>query len=78
MPSALAYYNSAGQGYNPYHLTQFCNQDPDHSWEGSHVKWNSGAMNGWVVDENGETIAIGYFEAANHIYHVARTCLQHR
>jgi phospholipase C len=69
-PSALTYYNSAGQGYNPYHLTQFCNQDPDHSWEGSHVKWNSGAMNGWVVDENGETIAIGYFEAADHIYHV--------
>src|SRR5580658_5045875 len=69
-PSALTYYNSAGQGYNPYHLAQFCNQDPDHSWEGSHVKWNSGAMNGWVVDEDGETIAIGYFEAADHIYHV--------
>src|SRR6202050_576881 len=69
-PSALTYKNSSGQGYHPYHLTQFCNQDPDHSWEGSHTKWNSGAMNGWVTDENGSTIAIGYCEPADHIYHV--------
>jgi phospholipase C len=69
-PADLTYYNSAGQGYNPYHLTQFCNQDPDHSWEGSHAKWNSGAMNGWVTDESGATTAIGYFEPSDHIYHV--------
>ena len=69
-PAALTYHNSSGQGFHPYHLTQFCNQDPDHSWEGSHTKWNSGAMNGWVTDENGSTIAIGYFEPSDHIYHV--------
>src|SRR5580700_6003648 len=69
-PSALTYDNSTGQGYHPYHLTEFCNHDPDHSWEGSHTKWNSGAMNGWVIDESGATIAIGYFEASDHIYHV--------
>jgi|HubBroStandDraft_4_1064222.scaffolds.fasta_scaffold26842_3 phospholipase C len=69
-PSQLTYYDSSGTGYQPYHLTHFCDEDPDHSWEGSHTKWNSGAMDGWVTDENGQTIAIGYFEPADHIYHV--------
>lgn len=69
-PTQLSYADQAGQSYHPYHLTQFCDQDPDHSWEGSHTKWNSGAMDGWVVDEDGQTIAIGYFEPSDHIYHV--------
>jgi phospholipase C len=69
-PSALTYYDSAGNAYNPYHLTQFCNQDPDHSWEGSHNKWDNGAMDGWVTDENNTTTAIGYFLPSDHIYHV--------
>lgn len=33
------------------------------------MKWNSGAMNGFVIDEGGTT-ALGYYEAADHIYHV--------
>lgn len=70
VPAHLTYDDASGNAYHPYHLTQFCNADPDHSWEGSHTKWNDGAMNGWVVDESGSTIAIGYFEAADHIYHV--------
>ena len=69
-PSRLTYYDSSGGAYRPYHLRHYCDQDPDHSWEGSHAKWNSGAMDGWVKDENGQTIAIGYFEPTDHIYHV--------
>jgi phospholipase C len=69
-PAQLAYSNGAGITSHPYHLTAFCNRDPDHTWEGSHAKWNSGAMNGWVTAEDGELTAIGYFEAADHIYHV--------
>jgi phospholipase C len=53
----------------PYHLTQYCDEDPDHSWEGSHTKWNEGAMNGWYVDE-GSNIALGYFLPEDHIYHL--------
>src|SRR5262249_18157992 len=30
----------------------------------------SGQMNGWVTAEDGKLVAIGYFEAADHIYHV--------
>ncbi len=66
----VGYKNSTGQQFHPQHLTQYCNEDPDHSWEGSHAKWNNGAMNGWVTAEGGSTRAISYFEPADHIYHV--------
>lgn len=69
-PSALTYEDASGTGYHPFHLTAFCNQDPDHTWEGSHTKWNNGAMDGWVRAEDGDTRAIGYFEATDHLYHV--------
>jgi len=67
---SLAFKNSAGDLLRPSHLTQFCNEDPDHSWEGSHRKFNRGAMDGWVTAEGSSTRAIGYFDAADHIYHV--------
>src|SRR2546426_451411 len=60
----------AGIEYHPYHLTHHCDADPDHSWEASHAKWNSGLMSGWVTAEGGQQIAIGYFEPSDHIYHV--------
>jgi phospholipase C len=66
----LTYQDANGQAFKPYHLTQCCNQDPDHSWDGSHAKWNNGAMDGWVTAEGGADIAIGYFEPEDHIYHV--------
>ena len=69
-PSELTYYDASGNGYHPYHLTHLCDQDPDHTWDGSHVKWNFGAMDGWVRDEKGLQIAIGYYKPADHIYHV--------
>jgi phospholipase C len=42
----LAYLDSAGTGYHPFHLTQFCDADPDHGWEGSHA---SGTTARWAV-----------------------------
>lgn len=69
-PQTLTYKDSLGQSFHPYHLTQACNLDPDHSWEGSHAKWNGGKMDGWVTAEGGKTTALGYFLAADHIYHV--------
>jgi len=67
-PASLTYYNSAGTAYHPFHLTQFCDEDPDHSWAGSHAKWNLGGMNGWITDEGGRTGSIAYLEPADHIY----------
>ncbi|HEY4115783.1 MAG TPA: alkaline phosphatase family protein [Rhizomicrobium sp.] len=69
-PQHLAYGDSKGELHHPYHLRQFCDEDPDHSWEGSHAKWNNGAMDGWVTAEGDSTRAIGYFKPRDHIYHV--------
>jgi len=69
-PQALTYTDKYGQPFHPYHLAQGCNLDPDHSWEGSHAKWNNGAMNGWVTEEGGATTALGYYLASDHLYHV--------
>jgi len=69
-PSKVSYKNSSGTVFHPFHDTTYCDTDPDHSWEGSHAKWSQGAMNGFVTDENGQAIAIGYYEASDHIYHV--------
>ena len=69
-PERLSYFDSAGRSYHPYHLSQYCDTDPDHSWEGSHAKWDGGRMDGWVTAEADQTIAIRYYLAADHIYHV--------
>jgi phospholipase C len=69
-PQLLAYKDSQGVAQHPFHLRQFCDEDPDHSWDGSHAKWNSGAMDGWVTAESDSTRAIGYFAQRDHIYHV--------
>ena len=66
----VVYKDSAGKIHHPYHDTTYCDADPDHSWEGSHTKWNKGAMDGFVIAEGGKTTAIGYYEASDHIYHV--------
>jgi phospholipase C len=69
-PDQLTYDDSSGNPYHPFHLGHYCDEDPDHSWDGSHLKWNAGAMNGWVSEEGNSTRAIGYYEASDHIYHV--------
>lgn len=69
-PTKLTYFDASGNVFHPEHLTHYCDLDPDHSWDGSHAKWNGGRMDGWVKAENGQTIAIGYFIAQDHIFHV--------
>jgi phospholipase C len=69
-PQTLTYYDKFGQPFHTYQLMEACNLDPDHSWEGSHAKWNNGKMNGWVTAEGGATTALGYYLAADHLYHV--------
>jgi len=67
----VAYANSSGTQYRPFHIESFCDFDPDHGWDLSHAKWNGGAMDGWVKGEVDEQpLAIGYFDAADHIYHL--------
>jgi phospholipase C len=69
VPRDLTYRDASGKAFHPEHLVQYCDADPDHSWEGSHTKWNNGAMDGWVVAEGGATTAIQYYKEPQHIYH---------
>jgi phospholipase C len=69
-PDSLTYKDSMGEPLHPHHLTQYCDDDPDHSWHGSHLKWNHGAMDGWVTAENDQSLAIGFYREEDHIYHV--------
>jgi phospholipase C len=68
-PRDLAYRDSTGRAHHPMHLDHYCDADPDHGWDGSHAKWNGGAMDGWVAAEGDQTTAIQYYKAAQHIYH---------
>jgi phospholipase C len=69
-PDQLTYRDGDGRAFHPYHLKHYCDEDPDHTWEGSHAKWNNGAMDGWVQAEDGKNTAIGYYKPADHIYHL--------
>ncbi|HWA90181.1 MAG TPA: alkaline phosphatase family protein [Rhizomicrobium sp.] len=69
-PAKLAFRNSKGRRQHVAHVTEYCAEDPDHGWGGSHAKWNDGAMDGWVTAEGDSARAIQYFEPADHIYHV--------
>lgn len=68
-PKDLVYRDDAGKAFHPRHLTHYCDEDPGHGWSPSHVKWNGGAMDGWVKAEGGAATAIQYFKAGQHIYH---------
>jgi len=70
-PSRLTYVNHSGGRWHPFHIQSFCDFDPDHGWNSSHAKWNSGKMNGWITGEPNEIpLAIGYFDISDHLYHV--------
>jgi phospholipase C len=44
---------------------QGCNNlDPDHSWEGGRIQYNSGAMDGWLRAHS-DVFALGYYERAD-------------
>lgn len=69
-PNATYFASNNVTKYKPFYLDYFCDYDPDHSWEGSHTKWNNNAMDGWVKGEaNDQPFALGYYRGRDHIYH---------
>jgi phospholipase C len=47
-----AFNPSAGDGGAPvpwHHLDTLCNDDTNHEWDGSHIEWNGGKNDGFVV-----------------------------
>ncbi len=75
-PADYANLDSEGNPVAPFHSTELCFVDTDHEWEGSHVEWADGLMNGFVVANEGAgtapphptptsmrgTRAIGYYD----------------
>jgi phospholipase C len=63
-PAGWSNPNASGAAVMPTHdTTQYCFEDTDHSWNGSHREWNNGANDGFVVenDPNGER-ALFYYD----------------
>jgi phospholipase C len=68
---SVAYSDGNGKNYEPFHIDTFCDFDPDHGWERSQLKYNGGAMDGWITGEVGnQPLAIGYYDVGDHLYHV--------
>jgi phospholipase C len=68
MQAGLTYQDPSGNSYSTYHLTTYqgCgNPDPDHSYQGGRTEYNNGLCNGWLLDTNNNTFAIGYYTASD-------------
>ena len=61
--AGLSYTDSAGVSHPTYHLTTYqgCDHpDPDHSYAGGRVEYDSGLCDGWLRAGANDTYAIGY------------------
>ena len=53
-----------GDPVKVFHQESTCNPiTGDHSWDGEHLAWNNGAMDGFVRANNGATNILGYYDA---------------
>ncbi|MCW2868776.1 alkaline phosphatase family protein [Actinacidiphila oryziradicis] len=62
--AGLRYTDRSGLSHSTYHLqtTQGCGyNDPDHSFEGGRVEYNSGACDGWLRAGQNDVFSIGYY-----------------
>ena len=65
-PDSYSNPNAAGQPVKPYHESQLCIEDVAHSWNASHLQYDEGKNDGFVLtnDPNGER-ALGYFDGSD-------------
>ncbi|MCA1831587.1 MAG: phospholipase C [Actinomycetota bacterium] len=68
---------AGGAAITPFHQTSYCEvADLDHSWDGTHSEWNSGAMDGFTAanvkpaDPTGSR-TMGYYNATDLPYYYA-------
>jgi len=62
-PETYSNPNANGDPVKPFHETQLCIEDVAHSWNASHLQYDGGKNDGFVLtnDPNGER-AVGYFD----------------
>lgn len=66
--SGLSYPDRAGVMRPTHHLTSFdgCGlADPNHSVDGGHAQYNSGACDGWLKADGSDLSAIGFYSSAD-------------
>jgi phospholipase C len=61
--------DTQGQTWDPYHDNTQCGFDPNHEWDASHAKWDTGKMDGFVLTDSGSW-PMAYYDASDHPYHV--------
>lgn len=57
--------DSNGDQVPTFHLNDYqgCGySDPDHSFSGGRIDYNSGACNGWLLNPNNDQFCVGYYE----------------
>ncbi len=73
----LTYLDSAGQPHKTFRLApdfQGCGHpDPDHSYEGGRIEYNSGACDGWLRAGDNDAFSIGYYSKKDLAFYAAAT-----
>jgi phospholipase C len=65
-PDSYSNPDATGAPVKPFHETQLCIEDVAHSWNASHLQYDGGKNDGFVLtnDPNGER-ALGYFDGSD-------------
>ncbi|MGB8221617.1 MAG: alkaline phosphatase family protein, partial [Polyangiales bacterium] len=65
-PETYSNPNANGDPVKPFHETQLCIEDVAHSWSASHLQYDGGKNDGFVLtnDPNGER-SLGYFDGSD-------------
>jgi phospholipase C len=64
--AGLTYLDKSGHPHPTYHLTDYQNcalADPDHSYAGGRIQFDSGKCDGWLRASTNDLFPIGYYEA---------------
>src|SRR6185436_7166395 len=52
-----------------FHMDEYCFDDPRHSWNATHLQWDGGRMDGFVLNNESSTAegarVMGYYTAAD-------------
>jgi len=66
LPAGASNPDANGTAVPAFHQDRYCTADTDHSWTGSHLEFNSGKNDGFVIRNNPDGArAIGYYDQSD-------------
>lgn len=66
--SGMSFVDRYGRGHATHRLTDYqgcAHPDPDHSYEGGRIEYNSGKCDGWLRAGENDDFAVGYYTSAD-------------